>query len=82
MKAKYHQAFLDKHRDEYDDLLEKQNGCCAICFAKPKTRKLDLDHDHRLMKIRGLLCARCNQALPYWVSEQWLLRAVDYLKKS
>ena len=82
MKTKYHRAFLENHRDEYDDMLAAQNGCCALCFSKPKTRKLAMDHNHKDMTLRGLLCSRCNRNLPYWITPQWLLRAVDYLKKS
>jgi hypothetical protein len=42
-------------------------------------RRLDLDHDHREMFIRGLLCVRCNRALAYWMTSAWLRAAADYL---
>ena len=56
--------------EEYDELLEKQNGVCAIC-KEPNTIKgrggkplpLAIDHDHNTGKIRGLLCATCNIAI-------------------
>ena len=57
-------------RDEYLDLLDKQNGKCAICggegFVMNKDRhkaKLVVDHDHATGKVRGLLCHNCNRAL-------------------
>jgi Autographiviridae endonuclease VII len=68
--------------DEYALLLEVQGGGCAICGAKPKTRRLHVDHDHKTGKVRGLLCHRCNRALPTWVTETWLLRAYGYLQRT
>ena len=49
---------------EYDDLLKKQGGVCAIC-RKEQTRghSLCVDHNHETGQNRGLLCHKCNQAL-------------------
>jgi hypothetical protein len=66
--------------DEYERMLEAQGGGCAICGAKPKTRRLHVDHDHATGKVRGLLCHRCNRALPMWVDVVWLLKAIRYLE--
>lgn len=79
---------MNKHRqvvrqyppEAYDALLEYQGGHCAICPNKPKTRRLHVDHDHQSLLIRGLLCHRCNRALPNWVTPTWLRRAADYLE--
>jgi Recombination endonuclease VII len=67
--------------DEYARLLKAQGGGCAICGAKPKTRRLHVDHDHKTGKVRGLLCHRCNRALPTWVTLEWLEDAYAYLDK-
>jgi hypothetical protein len=64
---------------DYEALLAAQGGGCAICGNPPKTRRLHVDHDHKTGKVRGLLCHRCNRALPNWVTEKWLLRAYGYL---
>ena len=66
----------------YDSMLSKQNGVCAICGRPPKTRRLDIDHDHKTGAIRGLLCVRCNRALPSWVTVAWLDKAADYLHRT
>jgi hypothetical protein len=50
-------------RDDYDRMLDEQWGRCAICLEKPNGRRLDLDHDEKTMKARGLLCNTCNQAI-------------------
>jgi len=65
--------------DEYALLLEAQDGGCAICGAKPKTRRLHVDHDHATGKVRGLLCHRCNRVLQTWVTAAWCLDAHSYL---
>jgi hypothetical protein len=65
---------------DYEALLRAQGGRCALCPAVPKTRRLDVDHDHKTMQVRGLLCHRCNRAIPGWVDVAWLRRAALYLE--
>lgn len=48
---------------QYDTLLRAQGGRCAICRAKPKSKRLAVDHDHKTGAVRGLLCSRCNHDL-------------------
>ena len=70
--------------EEYDQLLSSQGGVCAICKTPPKPggRRLNVDHDHKTGKVRGLLCHRCNRALP-WMSDSSdrLRAAADYLEQ-
>lgn len=47
---------------DYDELLAKQGGACAICKSTPD-RPLVVDHCHATGAIRGLLCGRCNSAI-------------------
>lgn len=85
---KYHKDYIQKNRDkirarklqqvhgisidDYNDLLIKQHGVCAICFQPETTTQkrggirvipLAVDHDHETNKVRGLLCTKCNTAL-------------------
>lgn len=47
---------------EYAMMLEAQQHKCKICgkHELELKRKLDIDHDHRTGKVRGLLCTTCN----------------------
>jgi Autographiviridae endonuclease VII len=49
-------------REDYDALLARQGGVCAIC-AKPPEKTLCVDHCHATGKVRGLLCRQCNFGL-------------------
>lgn len=51
--------------EEYNNLFEKQKGCCAICgiHQNKLDKKLAVDHGHETGEIRGLLCTRCNLLL-------------------
>jgi len=75
-----HAKLLRDNRKHYESLLLLQGGGCAICGRLPARRRLDMDHDHRTMQVRGLLCVRCNRALPSWVTPAWLKDAAEYLE--
>ena len=64
---------------DYDRLLAAQGGHCALCPNTPKSRRLHVDHDHRTGAVRGLLCYRCNRALPAYVDATWLALASVYV---
>ncbi len=64
---------------DYERLLTAQGGHCALCPTKPKSRRLHVDHDHATGKVRGLLCYRCNRALPASLDADWHRDAADYL---
>jgi hypothetical protein len=65
--AKAHEAMVAKTYgltgNDYGALLERQGGRCAICRARPKSKRLAVDHDHATGAVRGLLCSRCNHDL-------------------
>lgn len=73
---------------EYEMILESQNGVCAIC-GKIQTQKdcngrvvrLAVDHCHKTGKIRGLLCSGCNGKLGSLEDENWIPKALAYLKE-
>lgn len=82
--------------EQYDAMLQMQNGVCAICKLPETARHrgrgaviaLAVDHDHRCCSgktscgkcIRGLLCDRCN--FKRWPDDPALLRAAaDYFER-
>jgi hypothetical protein len=67
--------------EEYDTLVDKQGGMCAICGVVPSTKQgLCVDHNHTTGKVRGLLCRTCNLGLGHFGdSVQRLQAALQYL---
>lgn len=74
--------------EEYQILLAKQDGVCAICGGPPKgKRRFSVDHDHKCCPgeitcgrcIRGLLCITCNVQLGTYENAEWTVRADNYL---
>ena len=41
----------------FELLIQKQAGHCGIC---PSAEDLCVDVDHKVMRVRGLLCRKCN----------------------
>ena len=69
---------------QYDLLMQKQGGCCAICSGvNPDGKKLSVDHDHKTNRVRGLLCNNCNRGLGKFDDDpERLHAAINYLRES
>ena len=67
---------------QYDAILRKQMGVCALCRKKCTSGKaLAVDHDHNTGAVRGLLCYSCNTGLgKLGDSLESLRAAVAYLE--
>jgi hypothetical protein len=64
---------------EFDALVEKQQGCCAICDEEASP--LCVDHDHVTKEVRGLLCSSCNKGIGFLRDNPARLwRAAEYLE--
>jgi hypothetical protein len=56
---------------QFDAMLAQQNNSCKLCERNftlmPKSRNgvspINVDHDHKSGRVRGLLCKRCNMVL-------------------
>lgn len=78
-----HAAAKALGRTFYDELLALQGGVCPGCQRPPKRVRHCVDHDHRTLEVRGLLCFRCN----YVTGQRWgmtpevLRRLADYLEE-
>ena len=68
--------------EDYNKMLEDQNGCCKICNVHHTEEKqaLSVDHCHTTQKIRGLLCNTCNRAIGLLKDNtETLQKAIEYL---
>jgi len=76
--------------NEYNEMLEKQNGKCAICgTTETKGRKsgrgggadvFAVDHCHDTGDVRGLLCHSCNRAMGLLGDNTHILqKMIEYL---
>lgn len=66
--------------EQYDELEKRQKGVCAICGRKEISKRLAVDHCHKIGKIRGLLCKNCNTGLGLFNdNEKLLTKAIRYL---
>ena len=72
--------------EDWQALLDKQNGHCAICL---NTDRLAVDHDHACCPgkescgacVRAILCGRCNTLLGLAEeSEEYLRQVLTYVK--
>ena len=80
--AAYHKIYNLKiayglTEEDYDSILEAQNGCCPICLKHHTEfpKRLAVDHIHDCdasgvdynkgvpASVRGLLCEHCNQGI-------------------
>lgn len=68
--------------DQYDEMVQRQSGLCALCRRPPLRTNLAVDHDHSTGAIRMLLCDLCNQGLGCLKDDPELLRrAAEYIEK-
>lgn len=66
--------------EEYAIILKKQDYRCAICNTQIQGRAC-VDHDHKTMKIRGLLCNTCNSGIGMLKDDPAMMfRATQYLR--
>lgn len=75
----------DANRNDYENLLKKQNNACAICgiTTEENGKKLVVDHNHETLQVRGLLCQSCNSGLGFFKDSPTRLSiAIEYLVKN
>lgn len=65
--------------EQYNEMLEQQDGLCLLCDGPPRKVRLHVDHDHETGVIRGLLCTSCNTKLGWYEIHKEEIR--DYLSR-
>jgi len=78
LKNKYGLTFED-----YEAMLERQSGGCAICGTTEVRGfgdRLAVDHCHDTNTVRGILCGNCNRGIGNFNHDPaLLLAAAGYL---
>lgn len=71
------------NEESYHDMLQSQGEMCAICGRQfLESKNIHVDHDHKTLTIRGLLCTQCNVILGSAHDDIKVLEnAITYLKK-
>jgi hypothetical protein len=93
---KYKEAYfirgINRHGisvDQYNKLVNKNNGSCWICGGNDQGKRLAIDHDHQCCKenyscgkcIRGVLCQSCNMIIGHIENNKIDLNKIDqYLR--
>lgn len=79
LRSRRHEAYK-LTRSELDQLLA-QHEVCAICRTDEWGKKgPQVDHDHATGRVRGVLCANCNNGLGRFKDDPARLSAaIDYL---
>lgn len=67
--------------EQYEAMLEGQQGLCACCGTdEPTGYNWHVDHCHSTGKVRSLLCSRCNQGIGLFDEDPVkLTKAIEYL---
>lgn len=89
---KHHLKRYQMSVEDYEAMLQKQKGKCAICGLEGSFRggkseehhyRLFVDHCHDTGNVRGLLCHNCNAGLGHFRDNISLLeKAVRYINES
>lgn len=67
--------------EQYEKMLDGQNGKCAICLREP-TKKIHVDHCHASGAVRGLLCNGCNAGIGCFEEDVERMKlAIKYVRK-
>lgn len=64
-KRTYLKLFYGITKEDYENILRKQDNKCALCpkTQLPGRKRLSVDHDHGTGRVRGILCTSCNFAI-------------------
>lgn len=66
--------------EEFDAMVEAQQGCCAVCGRLMD--RISVDHSHATGEVRELLCATCNSGIGMFNDDPEVMhKAIAYLKK-
>lgn len=68
-------------QQEYLQLWKRQKGVCALCGIELGRGRICIDHDHKTLQIRGLLCQVCNLLIALLDKDiLFINKAISYCK--
>ena len=69
--------------EQWQQMFEKQQGCCAICGKHQLDLNITLgvDHNYTTGKVRGLLCNRCNIAVGFCEDIELNIKVSKYVNE-
>ncbi len=83
-KAKHNMKYrYNLTPENWNQMMETQEGRCAICKVHQKNVKKTfcVDHDHKTGQVRSLLCGKCNSALGFFHDDIVIVKAAkQYLE--
>lgn len=66
---------------QYQSMLAAQNYSCAVCGKPFEHRRINIDHDHQTMRVRGLLCFTCNKFRVASNTKEMAKKVYEYLTR-
>ena len=70
--------------EQYNQMFDEQNGCCAICGKHQSEFKriFSVEHNHTTCEVRGLTCQNCNTIIGHAHDDITILqKAIIYLQR-
>lgn len=65
---------------QFNEMYDRQQGCCAICSSPTEPSRICVDHNHNTGVVRKLLCHNCNVILGHAYEDPTILmKCVEYL---
>lgn len=68
--------------EQFESILSAQGNVCAVC--KQGDKVFCLDHNHKTLKVRGILCLNCNLRVIGGARDQdhKLINAAEYVVRN
>lgn len=68
--------------EQFESILAAQGNVCAVC--KQGDKVFCLDHNHKTLKVRGILCLNCNLRVIGGARDQdhKLINAAEYVQRN
>ena len=68
--------------EQFEAVLEAQGGVCAVC--KQGDKVFCVDHNHKTLKFRGIVCLNCNLRVIGGArdKDELLINAAEYVQRN